>query len=71
MSAEQVDKNVEGWTWTHGARKWHYYREWRAICGGMLLFKHPAEGYELNNDNSADNCAACKRKKAQEASNAG
>jgi hypothetical protein len=57
------EKNAtQGWTWTHGARKWHYYRERRAICGGMLIFVHPSEGYELGNNDSKDNCAACKRK---------
>lgn len=55
------DKSVEGWTWTHGARKWHYYREKRAICGGVLMWVHPSEGYQLGNDTSKDNCAACKR----------
>ena len=60
--SEAIDKRVEGWTWTHGGRKWHYYRDSRAICGGWLLLKHPSEGYEIGNDDSADNCAACKRK---------
>lgn len=62
----EVDKAKEGWTWTQGSRKWHYYRERRAICGGMLLFVHPSEGYELGNNDSKDNCAACKRRIAKE-----
>jgi len=60
------DRMTEGWTWHHGGRKWHYYRNGCAICGGMMLLKHPSEGYELGNDDSADNCAACRRKKAAE-----
>lgn len=62
----EVNKAVEGWTWTHGARKWHYYREKRAVCGRMLLFVHPDEGYELGKNDSPDNCAACKQKLAKE-----
>lgn len=61
-----VDPKTEGWTWTQGGRKWHYYRNGRAICGGMMLFAHPGEGYELGNNDSKDNCAACKRKKLAE-----
>lgn len=60
------DSRVEGWTWVRNSRKWHYYRECRAICGGMMMFCHPSEGYELGNDDSEDNCAACKRKLAAE-----
>lgn len=65
-----ADPKTEGWTWHQGGRKWHYYREKRAICGGMLLLVHPSEGYELGSDNSPDNCAACKRRRLVEAANA-
>lgn len=62
----ETDNRIEGWTWHVGGKKWHYYRDGRAICGGMMLFKHPSEGYERGNDSSNDNCAACKRKKSKE-----
>lgn len=61
-----VDSKVEGWTWHIGGRKWHYYRDYRAVCGGMMLLVHPSEGYQLGNDESPDNCAACKRKISDE-----
>lgn len=63
-----IDSDFEGWTWTHGARKWHYYRSLRAICGGTLMLAHPSEGYQLGNDNSPDNCASCRRRLTAEAS---
>lgn len=64
MSAER--NPTEGWTWTQNSRKWHYFREKRAICGGMLMFVHPSEGYEVGNNDSTDNCAACRRKLSKE-----
>lgn len=62
------DPRVEGWTWVRNSRKWHYYRGCRAICMGMMMFCHPSDGYELGNDESDDNCAACKRTLAAEKS---
>jgi hypothetical protein len=53
----------EGWTWLHNSRKWHYFKGGRAVCGGFMLLAHPSEGYQTGNDNSPDNCAACKRKR--------
>lgn len=52
----------EGWTWTHGSRRWHYYRGLRSLCGKMMLLCHPSDGYETGNDHSPDNCAACRKK---------
>lgn len=61
-----IDSKVEGWTWTHGGRKWCYYRDRRAICGKQFLMVHPSEGYELGNDGSESNCLGCKRKLLKE-----
>jgi len=61
-----IDQKTEGWTWHLGGRKWHYYRNKRALCGGVLMLIHPSEGYEQGNDSSPENCTACKRKKAAE-----
>jgi hypothetical protein len=68
---KERDPKKEGWTWVRGSRKWHYFREGRAICSGFLLFVHPPEGYELDNDDSSDNCAACKKKRMGAIVNAG
>jgi len=62
-----ADSKTEGWTWHHGGRKWHYYRDHRAICGKQMLLVHPSEGYELGNDNSSDNCPACQKRLAKAA----
>ncbi len=60
------DPRAEGWTRVRNSRTWHYYRDCRAICGGMMMLCHPRYGYDLGNDDSADNCADCKRKLAAE-----
>ncbi len=57
----------EGWAWpTATARKAHYFRETRSLCG-----KYAYWAAEFDGDASAkspDDCAACRRK--LEASNA-
>lgn len=58
---ESTRSNAEGWTWVRNSTKWHYFRDKKTICGKWWLFKHPVEGYEIGNDGSANNCAACKR----------
>lgn len=64
--SDTVDPKVEGWTWTHGGKKWHYYRQGRALCRRQMLLIHPSEGYELGVDDSPDNCAECARRLAKE-----
>jgi hypothetical protein len=56
-----MNKPIEGWTWVHGSRKWHYFRQRRSLCGKVALFIDPTEGYEQGNDDSDSNCTACKR----------
>ena len=61
---------AEGWTWLLNARKWHYFVEGRSLCGRYLLL---ASGeFQRGDDDSPDNCAACKRQlaKRKEAANA-
>ena len=58
---EALTSDTEGWTWLHNAKKWHYFRGGKSMCGQWQLFKHPNEGYEIGNENSTDNCKACKR----------
>ncbi len=63
-----VNSKIEGWTWLSNARKWHYFREGRSLCGQQMLLRHPSEGYELGNNDSSSNCAGCRRKLETEAS---
>lgn len=51
----------EGWAYLLNARKWHYFRaNGRSLCGKWLRFGK--SGAEQGNNDSADNCAACRRK---------
>jgi len=63
MSAET--KPTEGWTWLYNSRKWHYFRDGKALCGNWMLLRDPTDGYAADDD-SPDNCAACARKRAKE-----
>jgi len=57
------DENKEGWGPPSQSRKWHYFIAGRSLCGSFGWFdKDPLE---QGNDNSADNCAACKKKLAK------
>jgi hypothetical protein len=49
-----------GWKWLFNARKWHYFLEdGKSLCGSwMTLTKN---GGEFGNDDSADNCAMCRK----------
>ena len=52
-------KNKEGWTWLTNAIKWHYFREGQSLCKKYMLLG--SGELELGNNNSPDNCAACKK----------
>lgn len=60
---------MEGWNYimdTGSMRKskWHYFKEdGRSLCGRAMIFNN--KNAEQGNDDSSDNCAACKRKKKQ------
>jgi hypothetical protein len=51
----------EGWTYLLNSRKWHYFtdEENKSLCGKFMLLSLPE--LEQGNDESPDNCAACKR----------
>ena len=51
-----------GWAWPLNSRKAHYFNDCRSLCGKMLFFGKTEQG----NDNSPDNCAACKKKLLKE-----
>jgi len=53
----------EGWTWLINSRKWHYFVGPRSLCRRWALVGNPE--LEKGNDDSPDNCAACKRKLAE------
>lgn len=48
---------TEGWGWPAFSKKAHYFLDGRSLCM-KWLFGGPLES---GNDNSDDNCAACKR----------
>jgi hypothetical protein len=60
QDAKSEDYPNEGWCYIPNARKWHYIMSTgRSLCGRWLW---SGKGYEQGNNNSVDNCAACRRK---------
>ena len=59
------DPKPEGWTFLHNARKWHYFRNSRALCG-RWMYLGPDEDLEQGNDESKDNCPTCVKKLLKE-----
>ena len=55
-----------GWGFPSQSRKWHYFRAGRSLCGKFGWFDR--DPLELGNDNSPDNCMACKKRLQKEAS---
>ena len=54
------ERLAEGWVWPVNAKKAHYFgADGRALCGKWLMLRAT---FEDGNDDSPDNCAACKRK---------
>lgn len=54
---------TEGWMFPHGARKAHFFRELRSLCGSYGMF--PIESVMLQEDTgtaSRDDCAGCRRR---------
>lgn len=56
-----AEQRAEGWTWLFNATKWHYFVGNRSLCGRWINYGHKRE--QGNND-SPDNCAACRKKLA-------
>ncbi len=42
------------------SKKWHYFKDHRALCGRYMRFSD--SDLEQGNDNSPDNCAECRRR---------
>jgi hypothetical protein len=60
-----VAKSAAGWVWPLNSRKAHYFTEGEhiSICRRMMVFHN---NREQGNDESVDNCATCKKKKAKQ-----
>ena len=54
----QEKTKEEGWGFPSNSRKAHYFVGVRSLCGRWLFFG----SLELGNDDSPDNCLACRRK---------
>ena len=55
------DAPGEGWAYLLNARKWHYFKaDGRSVCGKWMRLG--ISGAEQGNNDSADNCVACRRK---------
>ena len=63
-----MNEKREGWKFVEGARKWHYFRSQRALCGKWACFGR--EGFEQGNDESPENCAECRRRRVKETTKA-
>lgn len=57
---------IQGWGHIPSvSRKWHWFKpDGRSLCGRVLALRC---SYEDGNDNSPDNCAECRRRKAKQA----
>lgn len=59
----------EGWVKLCGARKRHYFRKHRALCGKWLVLGHP--DYEEDEGEGRYNCRTCTRARLAETAPAG
>lgn len=64
VKEQEKSTRPEGWGWPMNMRKAHYFQkgDMRSLCLKVLYFGHDRE---LGNDDSADNCSACKKKLAK------
>lgn len=53
----------EGWKPLSNAKLWHYFRDGKSLCGKWMTLS--MRDVEQGNDNSPDNCKACKDKLAK------
>jgi hypothetical protein len=50
---------AKGWKWVYGSPKFHYFIEGQSLCRRWLVLSD--RDLELGNNNSPDNCIACKK----------
>lgn len=62
---EMAAENWSGWVKMENSRKWHYFasgdNDMTSLCGKFMMLRKPAI-IEEGNDDSPDNCSACRRK---------
>ena len=58
-----MEELKEGWAESYGSRKWHYFVDGRSLCRNFGLIGN--ELLKEGQDNSPDNCTACKRELAR------
>jgi hypothetical protein len=52
---------ARGWNWLINSRKWHYFNHSNvSLCGKYMTITLPSS-LDDTNDDSKDNCVACKR----------
>lgn len=56
---QNENSTIEGWVGLLNTKKWHYFINGRSLCRKWMYL---GTLYEQGNDNSPDNCAACKKK---------
>ena len=49
----------EGWAYLSNSLKCHYFKDGRSLCGRWAYFGNE---FEQGNDDSSDNCKACRKK---------
>ena len=50
----------QGWTWLINSPRWHYFVKGKSLCGRWMIISDA--NLEIGNDNSPDNCKACRKK---------
>lgn len=67
MSEDNLNKRKPGWGKPACSRKWHYFQgdnATRSLCGRVGFYFGSTE---TGSDDSAENCAECKKRKLREA----
>lgn len=63
MTERKATKLMVGWWKPASSRSWHFFgADARSFCGKWM---HMGAELQTGNDDSPDNCAACKKKLAQ------
>lgn len=61
MEAKRINKpEAKGWGLPLNSNRWHYFDGATSLCGKWIYGGH----LEVGNDDSPDNCSACRKKLA-------
>lgn len=55
------ENKLEGWVWAANWNKAHYVKGSRSLCGKWMYLNKDPKMFEQGNDESPDNCTACKK----------